>query len=142
MFCPTCGARMDGTPKFCARCGAVLAPATPPPAPAPPSAAPAWQPPPARATPPPAYGYAAPPAAPMAAAPATPTMMTIVGFVFVVLAVIAAIVAFFLGEDEAYGWSAGVYLGAAVLFAIAGGFLYLGRRRPVVGPPRGMYPGR
>ncbi len=69
-------------------------------------------------------------------------MMTVVGFVFVVLAFIAAIVAFFLSEDEAYGWSAGVYLGAAVLFGIAGLFFYMGRRRPAMGPPPGMYPGR
>ncbi len=68
-------------------------------------------------------------------------MMMVVGFVFVVLAFIAAIVAFFLSEDEAYGWSLGVYLGAAVLFGIAGVFFYLGRRRPM-GPPPGMYPGR
>jgi len=68
--------------------------------------------------------------------------MTIIGFVFVVLAFIAAIVAFFLGEDEAYGWSAGVYLGAAVLFGIAGGFFYLGRRRSAMGLPPGTYPGR
>jgi len=69
--------------------------------------------------------------------------MTVIGFVFVVLAIIAAIVAFFLGEEEAYDWSAGVYLGAAVLFAIAGGLFYLGRRRPAAPvPPPGMYPGR
>src|SRR2546422_1062913 len=129
MFCPTCGVAVEGTPRFCPRCGAALSsaaaspsaaiapPVTTPPAPAapwpPPSAPPAaappsWSPPSAYAGPrpspspaywpPPAHG---PPAAPMTVAPATPTMMTIGGVVFVLLAVIAANLAFFLPGEEA-----------------------------------------
>jgi hypothetical protein len=49
--------------------------------------------------------------------------------VFIVLAFIAAIVAFFLSEEGAYEWSAGIYLLAAILFGISGMFLYMGRTR-------------
>ncbi len=60
--------------------------------------------------------------------------MNIVGFVFVVLAIIAALVASGLSWDEAYGWAAGIYLLSAVLFLIAGVFFAMGRRGRSAGP--------
>jgi len=57
--------------------------------------------------------------------------MRAVGFVFTILGIIAAVVAFFLSEEGAYEWSAGIWLLAAILFAISGLFLYMGRSRPM-----------
>ena len=55
--------------------------------------------------------------------------MNVVGFVFVILAIIASVVAFFLSEEGSYEWSAGIYILSAFLFLIAGVFFFLGRRR-------------
>ncbi|GEM_PF-3599663 len=70
-------------------------------------------------------------------------MLNIVGFVFVVLAIIASLVATGLSWDEAFEWAAGIYLLSAILFVIAGLFFFMARRAaathpaaPVVYPPR------
>ena len=135
MFCNTCGAPNPDGAAFCGRCGSSLgapkapaAPASPPPIPMPPpppGAAPGpWQTPYPAAYPPP---YAA---APVAAATGS-LAVRIVGFVFAFLGIIAAVIAFFLSEEGAYGWSAGIWLLAAILFAISGLSLYMGRTRPM-----------
>lgn len=54
--------------------------------------------------------------------------MTMGAIIFVVLAVIASVVATGLSWDEAYDWAAGIYLLSAMLFLIAGLFFYMGRR--------------
>lgn len=110
-----------------------VAPAPVYPAPAPPAYAPS-----------PGYapqGYAAPPYAPAPGA-ASPMVMNIVGFVFVILGVVASVIAFFLSEDQAYEWSAGIYLLAAIFWVIALVFFFMGRRHAPAYPPAGMYPPR
>lgn len=170
MFCPNCGAQLDDTAKFCMKCGAATAGSSPRPSPeaAPPPAAPppAWSPPPAPAysypQAPPAYGPTAypppvaPPQAPYGTAPygpastapfsmagASPGMLNIVGFVFIVLAVIASLVATGLSWDGAYEWAAGIYLLSAILFVIAGLFFFMGRKAAATrAMPPGPYPPR
>ena len=74
---------------------------------------------------------------------ATPGMLNIVGFVFVVLAIIASLVATGLSGDEAFGWAAGIYLLSAVLFVIAGLFFFMARRAGATRPPmQAPYPPR
>lgn len=58
--------------------------------------------------------------------------MAMGAIIFVVLAVIASLVATGLSWEEAYEWAAGVYVLSAVLFLIAGLFFYVGRRPSVV----------
>ncbi len=132
------------------------APPSPPPAAGPtpawqaPAAAPGWQPAPPAYAPPPAYSapaYGTPPAYPAAAygaAPGTasPMAMNIVGFVFVILGLVASVIAFFLSEEGSYGWSAGIYVLSAFFWLIALVFFVMGRRRVPVMPPPGMYPPR
>jgi len=55
-------------------------------------------------------------------------MLNIVAFVFIVLAIIASLVATGLSWEEAYEWAAGIFLLAAVLFVIAGLFFFMARR--------------
>ncbi len=70
-------------------------------------------------------------------------VMNIVGFVFMILGVVASIIAFFLSEDQAYEWSAGIYLLAAIFWVIALVFFVMGRRHvPAFAPPPGPYPPR
>ncbi len=70
-------------------------------------------------------------------------VMSIVGFVFVILGVVASIIAFFLSEDQAYEWSAGIYLLAAIFWVIALVFFFMGRRHaPAFVAPPGPYPPR
>jgi hypothetical protein len=74
---------------------------------------------------------------------ATPGMLNIVGFVFVVLAIIASLVATGLSSDEAFGWAAGIYLLSAVLFVIAMLFFFMARRAGANRPPmQAPYPPR
>src|SRR5439155_5031093 len=103
-----------------------------PPAYAPPAYAPPAMYPPAGPGPPPAYGPA--PAAPFSMAGASPGMLNIVGFVFIVLAIIASLVATGLSWDEAFEWAAGIYLLSAILFVIAGLFFFMARRSSAVRP--------
>ena len=170
MFCPNCGTRLEDTAKFCMKCGSAVggaatqsptpaaAPATPPSSPAhawpqPPAtagwSAPAY--PPGQA--PPAYGptagyppapqYAPAPAAPFSIAGTSPGILNIVGFVFIVLAIIASLVATGLSWDEAFEWAAGIYLLSAILFVIAGLFFFMARRSSAVRPPvQAPYPPR
>lgn len=55
-------------------------------------------------------------------------IMNVVGFVFVVLAIVASVVAFGLSEEEIYDWAAGIYGVSAVMFSLAGFFFYLAMR--------------
>ena len=68
--------------------------------------------------------------------------MNVVGFVFVVLGVIASIIAFFLSEDGAYAWSAGIFLLSAIFWVIAGVFFVMGRRHVPAFTPPPLYPPR
>jgi predicted membrane channel-forming protein YqfA (hemolysin III family) len=69
-------------------------------------------------------------------------MMNVVGFVFVILGIVASVIAFFLSEDGEYAWSAGIFLLSAMFWVIAGVFFFMGRRRVPVMPPPVMYPPR
>ncbi|HTD81520.1 MAG TPA: hypothetical protein VK723_05170, partial [Thermoplasmata archaeon] len=90
---------------------------------------------------PPAYGPA--PAAPFSMAGASPGILNIVGFVFIVLAIIASLVATGLSSDEAFDWAAGIYLLSAILFVIAGLFFFMARRSSAMRPPvQAPYPPR
>ncbi len=168
MFCPNCGAQLEDTAKFCMRCGAAIgsassprpaAPVAPPPAVPPPAGSrpPEYAPPPgapaaawaspATYGPPPAPGfespYGPPAAAPFSMAGASPGILNIVGFVFIVLAIIASLVATGLSSDGAYEWAAGIYLLAAILFSIAGLFFWMARRAAGTRmPPPAPYPPR
>ncbi|OGS50772.1 MAG: hypothetical protein A3K65_00265 [Euryarchaeota archaeon RBG_16_68_12] len=73
---------------------------------------------------------------------ASPTMMNVVGFVFVILGIVASVIAFFLSEEGSYGWSAGIYILSAMFWVIAGVFFFMGRRRAPVMPLPVMYPPR
>ena len=133
MFCGKCGAAIEPGNQFCTRCGA--------PAPAAGGAPVGTAVASAAAPVPPALVYSAPPAsgaqpqygAPPYYAPPTPashgTTMNVVGIVFVVLGIIAALVATGLSWEESYIWAAGVFLTATFLFVIAGVFFALARRR-------------
>jgi uncharacterized membrane protein len=72
---------------------------------------------------------------------ASPGTLNIVGFVFVLLAIIASLVATGLSWDEAFEWAAGIYLLSAILFILAGTFFWMARRATAM-PPRGAYPPR
>lgn len=54
--------------------------------------------------------------------------MNMGAIIFVVLGIIASIVATGLSWDEAYEWAAGIYLLSAFLFIFAGIFFYLAKR--------------
>jgi uncharacterized membrane protein len=74
---------------------------------------------------------------------ASPGMLNIVGFVFIVLAIIASLVATGLSWDGAFEWAAGIYLLSAILFIIAGLFFWMARRAVATRmPPPGPYPPR
>ncbi len=142
MYCRNCGAFVGEGDKFCIKCGAPMPSAGPGIPAAPTVAAQAvWQAPvqagSAPSSPEPVASWSQPaPSSPQSPSSQTSLMglgnpvVAMGAIVFVVLAIIAAIVAAGLSSDEAYDWAAGIYALSAVLFILAAFFFYLAKRTP------------